>query len=93
MAEVWIRPGFGLIDNAKRRRLWSMVMDAIIREAIRRDPRSDYQLARDCGLAYSIVRRFTTGERPGITIQIASKICEQLGLELRPVRSPRRRGK
>ncbi len=58
----------------------------IIREAIERDGRSLYQLARDCGLRYSVLHRFATGERQKINIDTATAICGELGLELRRVK-------
>ncbi len=63
-------------------------LSAIIRAAIERDGRSLYQLAKDCGLRYSVLHRFARGEREKINIVTASAICGELGLELRQ----RRRG-
>lgn len=56
----------------------------IIRGAIERDRRSLYRLARDCGLRYSVLHRFATGERQKINIDTASALCDVLGLSLQP---------
>ncbi len=56
---------------------------AVIQRAIKRDSRSLYRLAIDAGLPYATVHRFTTGEREGIAIHTASKLCVVLKLELR----------
>ena len=57
-----------------------------LQEAIEKDPRSLYRIAIDSGLRYSVVHRFATGERLGINLVTAAKLCQTLGLELRPVR-------
>ncbi len=61
----------------------------IIQDAIERDPRSLYKLAQDAELAYSTVHRFQTGERVNISPSTAAKLCQVLGLELRPTRKGR----
>ena len=60
-----------------------------IRNAIERDPRSLYRLAKDCDLPYSTIHRFATGEREDLILGTAWRICESLGLELRPKRGRR----
>ena len=59
---------------------------ATLQAAIERDPRTLYRIAKDCDLRYSVVHRFATGERLGISLVTAAKLCETLGLELRPVK-------
>ena len=54
-----------------------------IRQAVRRDPRSMYGLARDAGVHYAALHRFVSGERPNIRIDTASKLCATLRLELK----------
>lgn len=63
---------------------------AILRRAIERDGRSLYAIAKDVGLRYSILHRFATGERTAINIVTAEKLCDTLGLELRPARRMKR---
>lgn len=63
---------------------------AVLRKAIDRDVRSLYRIAKDCGLRYSVVHRFATGERVGISLVTTAKLCQTLGLELR---STRRKGR
>jgi DNA-binding Xre family transcriptional regulator len=58
----------------------------VIQRAIKRDGRSLYRLAIDAGLPYATVHRFANGEREGITLHTASRLCEPLGLELKPGR-------
>ncbi len=63
---------------------------AILQRAIERDPRTLYRIAKDAELRYSVVHRFATGERLGISLVTAAKLCQALGLELR---STRRKGR
>ena len=56
----------------------------VLRRAIEKDSRSKYAIAKDSGLRYSVVHRFTTGERVGISLVTTAKLCKTLGLELRP---------
>ncbi len=65
---------------------------AVLRRAIKRDPRSLYAIAKDCGLRYSVVHRFATGERSGISLVTTAKLCRTLGLELWPVKRKARKG-
>lgn len=62
---------------------------AVLRKAIDRDHRTLYALAKAAGLRYSVVHRFARGERVGISLVTAAKLCQTLGLELRPVRKGR----
>lgn len=63
---------------------------AILRRAIERDPRTLYRIAKDCSLRYSVIHRFATAERTGISLVTAAKLCETLGLQLRQARQRRR---
>jgi DNA-binding phage protein len=54
----------------------------VLRRAIKRDPRTMYAIAKDCGLRYSVVHRFTTSERTAISLVTAAKLCATLGLKL-----------
>ena len=57
-----------------------------LREAIRDSGLSLYRIAKDSGAGYASVYRFMSGER-SVSLDVFDKICECLGLELRP-RSP-----
>lgn len=57
-----------------------------LQRAIRDDGRSLYRLAKDAELRYSVVHRFATGERIGINLVTAAKLCKTLRLELRPAK-------
>ena len=61
-----------------------------IRAAVERDGRSVYALARDAGVSAIQIWRFLRNER-GLTTAVVDRLCEALGLELRPTR-PRRKG-
>lgn len=50
-----------------------------------------YAVAKLSGVDRAQVVRFFSGNR-GLTLGAASRICEVLGLELRPVRKPKRKG-
>lgn len=72
----------------ERRRLWAEVrrmtdLSTIIRRAVQHDPRSMYKLAQDATVDYATVHKFMSGERPGIRIDTASKLCATLRLELK----------
>ncbi|MBN1346695.1 MAG: helix-turn-helix domain-containing protein [Phycisphaerae bacterium] len=57
----------------------------VMRDAIRRDGRSIYRLALDCGVNQAMLGRFMREER-GLNLDTAEKVCRALGLELRPVK-------
>ena len=61
-----------------------------IRKAIRESGLTPYRVATDADVDRSIMTRFVNGER-GLTLDTASRICDVLGLELRPTR-PKRKG-
>ena len=56
----------------------------VLRSAIKKAPRSMYAIAKDSGLRYSVVHRFATGERVGISLVTTGKLCRTLGLKIRP---------
>jgi hypothetical protein len=58
-------------------------LERSLREAMKRDGRTTYALARDAKLRVSIVQKFVKGY--GLRLSTASKLCELLGLDLRPV--------
>ncbi len=63
-------------------------MPELIREAIRQDGRSMYQLWQDSGVNSAVLLRFMAGERD-MNLRTADKVCQVLGLELRPIRKCR----
>jgi transcriptional regulator with XRE-family HTH domain len=63
-----------------------------IREAFAKSGMNRLELSRRSGVAYSAVHRFIAGDRDA-TLATATRWCEVLGLELRPVRRTRKGGK
>ncbi len=57
---------------------------ARIRKAFNASGLSRFELARQAGISYAIVHRFMGTDRD-ITIGTASKLCDVLGLKLRPI--------
>jgi len=64
-------------------------MPDVIRDAIRRDGRTIYRLALDCGVNQGVLGRFMRRERD-MNLRTADKVCRALGLELRAMK---RKGK
>ncbi len=62
-----------------------MDIEAALLKRVKRDPRSQYRLAKDAGIAVAILQRFESRER-SITLGTASKLCKALGLELGPAK-------
>ena len=58
----------------------------VLRKAIKADDRTLYAIAKAASLRYSVVHRFARGERVGISLVTTAKLCQVLGLELRPVK-------
>ncbi len=56
---------------------------AQLRRAIRDSGLTPYRVATDADVDRAIMTRFVNGDR-GLTLDTASRICELLGLELRP---------
>jgi hypothetical protein len=54
-----------------------------LQQAIRKDGRSLYAIAKAADLRYSVVHRFARGERVGISLVSAAKLLQALGYELR----------
>ncbi len=65
-------------------------MAVIIRKRFRQTGWSIKQLAERSGVAYVIAHGVVTGTRDPV-LATAAKLCAALGLELRPVRKPKRR--
>ena len=64
----------------------------IIREAIRRDGRTLYRLALDSGVNSAVLGRFMRGERD-LNLRTAERVCDAIGLEVRPKRQPKGKGR
>jgi plasmid maintenance system antidote protein VapI len=73
------------------RRTPGVDLAARIRRAIRESDLTPYRIATDADVDRAIMTRFVNGER-GLTLTTASRICEVLGLELRPARRTRKGG-
>ena len=68
-----------------------MTLSETIRDEMRRDGRSLYALAVDSGVSRGQLVRFFNAQRE-FTLPTASKLCEALGLGLRPVRRRKTKG-
>jgi hypothetical protein len=67
-------------------RLIATLRDAILRAE--KDGRTYYRIAKDAGVDWRIVSEFASGERENMTAPTMQRLCDYLGLELRPVESP-----
>ena len=56
------------------------ILDAI-REAIERDERSRYRIAKDIGVTQGHLSRLMSGER-GLSVDAVERLAEYLGLEI-----------
>lgn len=56
-------------------------MPDVLRDFIRADGRSVYQLWKDSGVAQAVLGRFMRGERD-LNLRTVDRICEVLGVEL-----------
>jgi transcriptional regulator with XRE-family HTH domain len=54
-----------------------------LREAIEAGPKTRYQIAKETGLDEGLLSRFVHG-KSGLSVSSIDKLCECLGLELRP---------
>ena len=59
---------------------------AAIRDAIDRDDRSLYAIAREAVVPYQGLHPFARKYREDISLATADRLCKVLGLELRPAR-------
>ena len=69
---------------AKRKK--KLTVSETLRQAIQdayADGITSYRIAKESGISISQIDRFSTGERT-LRLETADKICEVLGLELRP---------
>ena len=68
-----------------------MTISAQLRAAIKATDATFYRIAKDAGIDWGTLQRFTDGTRPNIRIDTVDKLCEHLGLELRPKKTPARK--
>ncbi len=66
-----------------------MTVSDRIKQAVRESEETPYAIAKGSGVAARTLYRFLSGDRPNIRASTIDALCEYLGLELRPVRSPR----
>jgi len=62
----------------------------MIRDAIARDDRTLYRVAKDAKVTYQNLHRFVHGERENINLRTAAALAAVVGLELRPVKKTRK---
>lgn len=55
-----------------------------LRAAIEAQDATLYRLAKDAEVDWGTIQRFLDGTRPNIRIDTIDRLCECLGLELRP---------
>ena len=53
--------------------------------------RTLYQVAKGSGVNWAVLSRFLTGERPTLRSDTVDRLCDSLGLELRPKRRRKKR--
>jgi plasmid maintenance system antidote protein VapI len=76
---------------SKKRRRRQPDLTEQLRRAIRASGLSAFRIATDANVDRAIMSRFVSGGR-GITLNTAGRIARYLGLELRQVRKPKRKG-
>ena len=65
-----------------------MAVSVQLRAAIEKADASLYRIAQDADVDWGMLRYFLDGTRPNIRIDTVDRLCEQLGLELRPKKKP-----
>jgi plasmid maintenance system antidote protein VapI len=63
-----------------------MIIERIVK-AMERSGKTRYRIAVDCGIDHTVIHRLVHGG--SCSIETADRLCEYLGLELRPVRKGR----
>lgn len=61
-----------------------MTISEQLRAAIEAADDTYYRIAKDAEVDWGTLQRFVDGRRPNIRIDTIDKLCEYLGLELRP---------
>jgi DNA-binding Xre family transcriptional regulator len=64
-----------------------MLVSETLREAIEQYDGTYYRLAKDSGVDWAALQRFMDGTRPNLRLETVDKLCQALGLELRPVKT------
>lgn len=59
-----------------------------VAKAIERSDKTRYRIAVDCGIDHAVIHRIVHGGRCGV--ETLDKLCEYLGLELRPIKTRRK---
>jgi DNA-binding Xre family transcriptional regulator len=71
-----------------------MTISEQLKAAIEARDTTLYRIAKDAEVDWGTIQRFLDGTRPNIRIDTVDRLCEQLGLELRPKGKPtKKRGK
>ncbi len=68
----------------------AMAISDELRAAVAAEDATYYRIAKDAKVDWGTLQRFVDGRRPNIRIDTADKLCEHLGLELRPKPKVRR---
>jgi hypothetical protein len=68
-----------------------MTVSNQLRVAIKQGGVTLYRIAKDADVDWGMLRYFLNGTRPNIRIDTVDKLCECLGLELRPKRKREKR--
>jgi DNA-binding Xre family transcriptional regulator len=66
-----------------------MTISDQLRAAVKARDVTLYRIAKDSEVNWSALQRFVDGTRPDIRISTVDKLCECLGLELRPKKKER----
>jgi len=64
-----------------------MIVEEII-QAIKRSNKTRYRIAVDCGIDHTVLHRIVNGG--SCSLQTADKLCDYLGLRLRPVKKQKK---
>ncbi len=64
-----------------------MIIEEIVK-AIERSEKTRYRIAVDCGIDHTVIHRLVHGG--SCSIETADKLCEYLGLGLKPVQTGRK---
>ena len=70
-----------------------MAISDELRSAIEARTTTLYRIAKDAEVDWGTVQRFLDGTRPNIRIDTVDRLCEQLGLELRPKKNAKKKSR
>lgn len=68
-----------------------MTISEQLKTAIQAQDATLYRISRDAEVDWGTLQRFLDGSRPNVRIDTVDKLCEYLGLELRPKRKAAKR--